>query len=207
MAEYVPLRPYYKIGEIAEQYGLPEKQVLAWVKAGRLPSTLLLPGRAGYRICKEDLSILRLLRAGFLRDRVVEAQSREPLPRAAAEALAVCCPGRPPEPEPPPKRKRRPEPFEAVYFVECAGLIKIGYSGDLNRRLIDLQNMSGAPIELIGAILGTFKTERELHVRFDVDRQHGEWFTPSEGLRRGIAELLAERGIEISYVEPEVGDV
>lgn len=77
-----------------------------------------------------------------------------------------------------------PGPDDLVYFMYSAGLIKIGYTTDIYRRLNDLTNMGGAPIVLIGVLPATIQYERMLHRIFKADRKHGEWFHLSDQIRR-----------------------
>lgn len=76
-----------------------------------------------------------------------------------------------------------------VYFIRAAdGLIKIGVSKDVRRRFATLQQDCGDVLELIGLMPGTHATEMTLHRLFAEDRDHGEWFQPSERLRDFIEE-------------------
>lgn len=65
-----------------------------------------------------------------------------------------------------------------VYFLhaESTRLVKVGVSTGVENRIRSLQCVS--PVRLI--LLGTFKggrhTERDLHLRFEKHRSHGEWF-------------------------------
>jgi hypothetical protein len=69
-------------------------------------------------------------------------------------------------------------PFKTgvVYFIEGAGLLKIGHTTDPIYRLRALQASSPVSIRLIGSIPGTTDDERSLHARFRPFRDHGEWF-------------------------------
>lgn len=70
-----------------------------------------------------------------------------------------------------------------VYFIEGAGLVKIGLSGDPLRRLRQLQYMSPVPLRLLGTVKGGYPQERKLHIQFWEHHDHGEWF-------RGVPEIL-----------------
>lgn len=69
----------------------------------------------------------------------------------------------------------------SVYFIEAVdlGLVKIGTASSPKERLIDLQTASPSPLRLIREIPGSFKTEHDLHVRFNEKRIRGEWFSLS----------------------------
>lgn len=72
----------------------------------------------------------------------------------------------------------------SVYFIQAGddGLIKIGRSDNVERRLKALQR--GAPVEL--RVLATFpggaREEAALHLLLDADSSHGEWFRPTEAV-------------------------
>ena len=78
-----------------------------------------------------------------------------------------------------------------VYFIRCqvTGLIKIGWTeSHPSNRFNALRPLSPTPLEFLGVIRGYLGDENSLHLRFKADRDHGEWFRPSEGLVRYIAE-------------------
>lgn len=79
-----------------------------------------------------------------------------------------------------------------VYFIECAGRIKIGYSGDVNGRLRSLATASPHPTVLLGIVAGSIELERSLHRRAAAYRVKGEWFTDCEDVRALVASALAE---------------
>ena len=76
-----------------------------------------------------------------------------------------------------------------LYFVEGAGLIKIGVTVDLDKRLKNLR--AGCPVELVllGDILGSRALEAKLHKKFASACSHGEWFQGTDELREYIAEV------------------
>jgi len=89
------------------------------------------------------------------------------------------------------KEKARRDYMEGkmdVYFVEGAGLIKIGVSKDVEKRIASLKNGSPVPLTLLGYIQGSRALEAELHERFADIRDHGEWFQATDVLRQYIAE-------------------
>lgn len=94
-------------------------------------------------------------------------------------------------PDPPQK------PRWFVYFIqaEMGGLIKIGTSIDLLKRLTHMQASSPVPLRIIGCIDGDYKVERSIHAEFAVERRHYEWFEPSERLMAFMAERLITAGI------------
>lgn len=78
-----------------------------------------------------------------------------------------------------------------VYFVECAGFIKIGKSWHVLHRLASLRPGCPLPMEPLGFIPEPDEdrcsvTEAELHDRFVSSRARGEWFRDTLELRRFI---------------------
>lgn len=56
--------------------------------------------------------------------------------------------------------------------------MKIGLSGDPEKRLRSMQSGSPVPLVLLHTEAGDFEREMELHHRFDLYRVRGEWFYP-----------------------------
>lgn len=78
-----------------------------------------------------------------------------------------------------------------VYFIQAGdrGPIKIGWSGDVGRRLGELQTANAARLVLLGFVPGTLEDERLWHVRFAEERLEAEWFRPSQALLDAISGL------------------
>jgi len=74
-----------------------------------------------------------------------------------------------------------------VYFVEGAGLIKIGFAADATRRFKAMLTGSPVPLSLLASMSGGPEVEAELHIQFAEWRAHGEWFRPSPKLLEIIA--------------------
>jgi hypothetical protein len=95
------------------------------------------------------------------------------------------------------ERARRERQKPLVYFVERDGFVKIGYTGNLAKRIKDIskgscliEGMTVGPVRLLATIEGgDFDTESWMHRRFDHLRVGGEWFLPDEELREFIAGL------------------
>lgn len=77
-----------------------------------------------------------------------------------------------------------------VYFIYCAGRIKIGYSSDVERRLSGIA--TGSPFRPIVLLTfeGSIEAEREVHAKFAEDRMHLEWFRLSDPLRRYLVKRI-----------------
>ena len=78
-----------------------------------------------------------------------------------------------------------------VYFIysEATDRIKIGKSWNPGQRLKELQTGAASKLKMLAVSMEI--TEEELHERFALDREIGEWFRPSEDLINYIALLLA----------------
>lgn len=85
-----------------------------------------------------------------------------------------------------------------VYFVERGGLVKIGHTRDLRRRLATLRSsgihagIADAGVSLLGVEPGTVALEGARHAQFAAARQVGEWFIPTAELRAHIRSLWPE---------------
>jgi hypothetical protein len=74
-----------------------------------------------------------------------------------------------------------------VYFAEAGGMIKIGHSRRLAKRLQVLRSSNPSGAKLLGVILVDRSAEGGIHERFHHLRQAGEWFTDAPELREFIA--------------------
>lgn len=92
-----------------------------------------------------------------------------------------------PDPKPEPEVPKR----NCVYFVQARhlGLIKIGFSGNPQKRLRSLKTGSPDELSILKVIKGSPRLEAELHRRFVSDRVRGEWFKPSPALLSFIENL------------------
>ena len=74
-----------------------------------------------------------------------------------------------------------------VYFIECQGYVKIGFTGDANIRLTQLDCGNPFPLTLIGSIECLPEAEGALHRKFAHLRHKKEWFWLSADLQAFIA--------------------
>jgi hypothetical protein len=81
------------------------------------------------------------------------------------------------------------------YLIGHDRAVKIGWTDrhPEKRRLSQLQVASSEPLEVLGLLLGTRSTERELHRKFAQHAIRGEWFYRAEEIlayfsENGIAE-------------------
>lgn len=84
-----------------------------------------------------------------------------------------------------------------VYFLlsGSAGLVKIGTTIDLTRRMTELRRRHEPRFRLLGSVRGNRKHERAWHERFRHLHATGEWFIYPGELSRAIDAALTARGI------------
>jgi hypothetical protein len=84
-----------------------------------------------------------------------------------------------------------------VYFVrgDVSGLIKIGVTNDIERRLRSLQTFSAEPLTLLGVLVcpDYGRSEGWVHAQFSAARSHGEWFRPADDLLAFIGQHALDR--------------
>ena len=87
-----------------------------------------------------------------------------------------------------------------VYFIQARnehGLIKIGCSMNVDKRLSTLQGSSPINLVLLGVIHGSYETEKAIHKLLKKHRIHGEWFLPSNLVLHCISVLIdVEKSLE-----------
>lgn len=80
-----------------------------------------------------------------------------------------------------------------VYFAQPKGMpvdpIKIGFTGGLDRRIVELERQYGCEMNLLASCNGGRRLERALHEVFSPYRVHGEWFEPVDDLFRLIDDI------------------
>lgn len=87
--------------------------------------------------------------------------------------------------KPPMKRLRRTDGL--VYFIRFGGLIKIGWTSDLQQRMASVPNE-----EILGTVPGTMDDEKRCHVAFAHLRVKGEWFRPEPDLLAFITDVTVK---------------
>jgi len=77
-----------------------------------------------------------------------------------------------------------------VYFIQAAqlGLIKIGFSSNVPKRLLSLKTGCPDDLVILKIIPGGQEIERILHKKFADIRVKGEWFSPTKELMAFITE-------------------
>jgi hypothetical protein len=80
-----------------------------------------------------------------------------------------------------------------VYFIanEGRGVVKIGESGNVQKRLASMQTGHCDDLKIIGIIPAAFplRLEGELHAKFHKDHIRGEWFALSDEIKQYIQAL------------------
>ncbi len=79
----------------------------------------------------------------------------------------------------------------AVYLIQAGaeGLVKIGSTKDIHRRLAMLQVGSAAHLRLLHLFDGGTRAEHDLHRKFAASRVRGEWFEPCAEIIAGNVDL------------------
>jgi hypothetical protein len=81
--------------------------------------------------------------------------------------------------------------------------VKIGVTGDIRRRLREIQNMSPVELEVLWSCPGGPALEQALHAHFAEIRSHGEWFVfeadPVSTIRRAVESGLVTEADEPSF--------
>lgn len=78
-----------------------------------------------------------------------------------------------------------------VYFVSAPGRIKIGYTRNPERRLMQLRSNDLETLTSMGAIAGSRALEARLHDALNEYCIKGEWFLDCEAVRSVVEEALA----------------
>lgn len=85
-----------------------------------------------------------------------------------------------------------------VYFIRPVGMsgpVKIGCTGFIRERLVQLATWSPLPLEVIYVEEAGHDLERNLHRCFADCHSHHEWFQPNERLLSAIALLQSGKKI------------
>jgi hypothetical protein len=91
-----------------------------------------------------------------------------------------------------------------VYVIQygTAGLIKIGYTSDVARRVKSLQWQAPMPLRVLGWGPGGHTEEQRLHRLFKSSRAYGEWFTPTSELLEYTATRLGHGPHPVPVLKP-----
>lgn len=80
--------------------------------------------------------------------------------------------------------KEYEKPVTYIYFIQAgdSGPIKIGKTRYIKKRLRSLQTINSEDLQVRGWMPEGDWTEKQLHQKFAVYKQKGEWFLPSEDI-------------------------
>lgn len=83
-----------------------------------------------------------------------------------------------------------------IYFVqgESGGAIKIGYSENVNQRIIELQTGYPDKLILLGKCNGTFEIETKFHEELKEYKLNGEWFKPNKIVLDTMKKYISKLG-------------
>ena len=76
-----------------------------------------------------------------------------------------------------------------VYFFETQGMIKIGVSLNVPKRLKRVEAWTPFEIKMLGNINGGYPLEKQIHRKFKHLRVKGEWFKSDDHLLKFIEEI------------------
>lgn len=95
-----------------------------------------------------------------------------------------------------------------VYFIQSggSGLVKIGFTTSLKKRVNGLTAMSATPLTVLRSIAGTMPLERAFHRMFDAQRVRGEWFHYTEEMLSGVPEDRHYRSVLESGADDRNGE-
>lgn len=80
-----------------------------------------------------------------------------------------------------------------IYFVECAGHIKIGKADNWRKRISSIRTASPLEVEILVILQAHVGFERDLHAKFEAYRHRGEWFRDSQEIRDFIKKVKTSK--------------
>lgn len=87
-----------------------------------------------------------------------------------------------------------------VYFIECAGYVKVGHSLAPRRRLHAYRTDNPFDCKFIGILSGGLELEATLHKSFRRLRHKGEWYRLTKKARQRIADMcVGWETLELGY--------
>lgn len=95
-----------------------------------------------------------------------------------------------------------------VYFIQAGQFIKIGVSGDENKRLRSLRTGCPYPLRLLAAVecVRAFLQEKLLHQVCAQDWVRGEWFKSSPNVLFWMQRLIESHGKLFSLEDDQAQD-
>jgi hypothetical protein len=77
-----------------------------------------------------------------------------------------------------------------IYFIECAGFVKIGTSTRPQKRFVGIRVSNPFDCKLMGVLRGNADGEQKIHKFIESHHHRGEWYRLTDDLRGLIAYLL-----------------
>lgn len=84
----------------------------------------------------------------------------------------------------------KPQAQSFIYFIECAGFVKIGISTRPQKRFVGIRVSNPLDCILIGIMKGGIEEERRIHEFVKSHHHRGEWYRLTDDLRYLITYLL-----------------
>ena len=93
-----------------------------------------------------------------------------------------------------------------IYFIQCGenGPIKIGQTGDVEKRISQLQTGCPYELKLLWTYHGNSWKEEEVHEALEAENIRGEWFHPSSNVFDFMKEFMWNRTIVQSNYGPVI---
>jgi hypothetical protein len=86
------------------------------------------------------------------------------------------------------QEKAKTEGF--IYFIECAGYVKVGFSIEPTRRAMAVQVSNPFDCRLMGTARGGTDDEKKYHERLSDFHHRGEWYILTDEVRAAIEALI-----------------
>jgi hypothetical protein len=80
-----------------------------------------------------------------------------------------------------------------IYFIECSGRVKVGFSANPWQRVNKVSADAPFPCTLIGVMTGDRTKEALIHIKWRPLHRHGEWFDATEEFRAWIGKNATEQ--------------
>lgn len=86
---------------------------------------------------------------------------------------------------------------QRVYFATGMGMVKIGCSVDVEKRLLTVTEWIPFPVSLVASMPGSYALEATIQRMFAEEWSHGEWFHASPRLMAFIKDVQLGRPVKI----------
>lgn len=93
--------------------------------------------------------------------------------------------------------------MSVVYFVECTGRIKIGFSANVGERMKQIATTAPGDLNLLATVEGSVRLERAIHRHLADHHLTREWFEDCSAVREVINALVAIGPAVIGFVDRE----